>query len=88
MKNNNTTRTLANQQVFLQSYQSLPFNDKEAEFYGKIKADLERLGSPIGPNDVLIASIALANNLILVTHNTREFSRVAGLSIEDWEILP
>ena len=88
MKSNNSARILVNQQLFLQAYQSLPFDDKAAEFYGKVKADLERFGTLIGPNDMLIASIALASSLILVTHNTREFSRVAGLSLEDWEVLP
>ena len=44
------------------------------------------LGTPVGPNDLLIASIALANGLTLVTHNTREFGRIGGLSLEDWEV--
>lgn len=43
------------------------------------------MGTPIGPNDLMIASIALTRNLILVTHNTAEFGRVQGLSLEDWE---
>ncbi len=47
---------------------------------------LERRGMPISQLVMLIASIALANNLILITHNTREFSRIEGLQIEDWEI--
>ncbi len=42
-------------------------------------------GTPIGPYDVQIAAIAMANNLILVTHNTKEFNRVNELQIEDWE---
>lgn len=46
---------------------------------------MEFLGTPIRPYDLQIAAIALANNLILVTHNIREFSRVEGLKIEDWE---
>lgn len=49
-------------------------------------AQLEALGTPIGFNDLQIGAIALANNLILVTHNTREFSRVDGLRLEDWEL--
>ena len=44
--------------------------------------------NPIGPNDLLIASIARANDLIVVTHKTGEFSRVPGLKIEDWEAVP
>jgi tRNA(fMet)-specific endonuclease VapC len=42
-------------------------------------------GTPIGGNDLLIAAIALANGLTLITHNTRELGRIAGLKIEDWE---
>jgi tRNA(fMet)-specific endonuclease VapC len=66
-------------------YLSLPFDDRAAEEYGKIRAHLARLGTPIGPNDFLIAAIALANGLTLVTHNTAEFSRVPGLPLEDWQ---
>ena len=70
---------------FLDRFVSLSFDDKASEKYGEIRSDLEKKGTPIGPNDLLIASIALANNVILVTHNTREFKRVKGLKIEDWE---
>jgi tRNA(fMet)-specific endonuclease VapC len=45
---------------------------------------LEKSGTPIGPNDLLIGAIALAHNLTLVTRNHREFSRIAGLRFEDW----
>jgi tRNA(fMet)-specific endonuclease VapC len=68
-----------------QQFVSIPFDDSAAEEYGKVRAHLAVLGTPIGPNDLMIASIALANKLILVTHNTAEFSRVPGLSIEDWQ---
>lgn len=64
---------------------SLPFDDEAAELYGENRHHLALLGTPIGPNDMMIASIALANHLILVTHNTREFSRVPGLKLEDWQ---
>ena len=47
---------------------------------------IAKAGTPIGPNDLMIAAIALAHHLTLVTHNTTEFSRVPGLSIEDWQI--
>ncbi|MBF6594469.1 MAG: PIN domain-containing protein [Thermaceae bacterium] len=56
-----------------------------AETYGVIRADLEALGTPIGPNDLWIAAIAKAGDHTLVTHNTREFARVVGLRWEDWE---
>ena len=51
-----------------------------------IRADLKFRGLPIGPYDVLIAATALAHNLVVVTHNTREFSRIAGLKVEDWQL--
>lgn len=79
-------RSWARQQTFLAQYASLPFDDMAAEIYGHIRADLETRGTPIGGNDFQIAAIALAYNLTLVTHNTREFSRVVGLTLEDWEI--
>lgn len=85
MKSNNSEITLARQQEFLQLFISLPFDDDAAMIYGIIRARLSVNGTPIGPNDLHIAAIAMANNLILVTHNVWEFSRVNGLQIEDWE---
>ena len=52
--------------------------------YGRQRAQLEASGQPICGNDLLIAAHALALGLTLVTHNTREFSRIAGLQVEDW----
>jgi tRNA(fMet)-specific endonuclease VapC len=52
---------------------------------GQIRTKLQKLGTPIGSYDLQIAAIALANDLILVTHNTREFERVEGLKLEDWQ---
>jgi tRNA(fMet)-specific endonuclease VapC len=62
-----------------------PLDDLAAEHAGRIRASLEARGKPIGPNDLLIAAIAVANRLTLVTHNVEEFSRVEGLDQEDWE---
>ena len=73
------------QDVFFARYRSLPFDDAAADKYGKIRAYLEKQGTPIGPNDLMIASIAMANALILVTHNLDEFRRVLDLELEDWE---
>ena len=61
-------------------------DDAAAEVYARIRADMLTAGNPIGPNDMLIAAIAIANGLTLVTHNTNEFQRVSGLAIEDWEV--
>jgi len=68
-----------------QNYSSMPFDDASAERYGQICADLAARGELLGPNDLLIAAIALVHGLTLVTHNTKEFSRVPGLTLEDWQ---
>lgn len=70
---------------FFEPLQSLPFDDRCAEEYGQIKATLAAQGQLIGPNDLLIAAIARAYDAVLVTNNTREFSRVTGLRLEDWQ---
>ncbi len=66
-------------------FSSLPFDDAAAEEYGNVRAHLAALGTPIGPNDLMIAATALASRFTLVTHNTAEFSRVPGLKLEDWQ---
>ncbi len=76
---------LATLQRFFAPFTSVPFDDAAAEVYGTVRADVERAGKPIGPNDLMIAAIALARGLTLVTHDTGEFQRVAGLTIKDWE---
>lgn len=63
---------------------ALALDREDARFAGEIRAILKRAGTPIGLYDVLIAGQALARNLILVTNNTREFSRVGGFLVEDW----
>lgn len=70
--------------LFLSSISILPFDYYAAEEYGKIRADLEHKGTPIGPMDMLIAGHARSEKLILVTNNTREFLRVEGLDVVDW----
>ena len=70
---------------FIQPFHVLPFDTVAAELAGRYGADLSAKGTPIGPHDLQIAAIALANSLVMVTHNTREFSRIAGLRLEDWE---
>lgn len=84
-KSQHGPQTLARLQQFLAPYASLPFDDAAAAVYGPLRADLERRGTPIGPNDLMIASIAVSANLILVTNNTREFSRVQNLALVNWE---
>lgn len=62
----------------------LPFDKPADERYGVLRADLKRKGTPIGPNDLLIAAHALALEATLVTANVGEFSRVTGLKVENW----
>ena len=72
--------------LFLSPLSVLEFDNYAAEEYGKVRTELERKGTPIGPMDTLIAAHARAENLILVTNNTREFNRVEGLNVENWTI--
>jgi tRNA(fMet)-specific endonuclease VapC len=62
----------------------LPFGPSEAKAAAQVRYELERAGTRIGPYDVLIAGTALSHSSTLVTHNTSEFGRVAGLMLEDW----
>ena len=73
---------------FFPQFISVPFTDAAAEIFGRIRANVMARGVMLGPYDLQIVAIALAENLILVTHNTREFSRVPGLQIEDWQTIP
>lgn len=69
---------------FCAAFTSLPFDDEAAARYGGVRAQLKREGRPIGANDLLIASIALASNVNLVTRNVEEFQRVPGLAVASW----
>ena len=86
MRSGNPLRNLARQQEFFNLFVSLPLDDTAATKAAEIRTNLAELGTPIGPYDLLIAAIAIVNNLILVTHNTREFERVSELKFEDWEV--
>lgn len=86
VKSRKPEQTRGHQRGFVDRFVSLPFDDRAAEAYAGIRAVLEHQGTPIGANDLMIAAIALANDLTLVTHNVTEFSRVPELRIEDWEI--
>jgi tRNA(fMet)-specific endonuclease VapC len=81
----NPAAALAKVDEFLEPFRSLPFDDPCAAAYGRSRARLAASGLLIGPNDLLIAAIALVHGATLVTHNVREFSRVEDLAYEDWE---
>ena len=79
---------LAKVNAFVGRFTILPLDMHAGEIAGRIDAHLAKQGQRIGPYDTLIAAIALANNLTLVTHNTQEFGRVIGLRLVDWEATP
>lgn len=70
--------------LFLNDVAVLDFDHAAARAYGTLRSALERSGTPIGPNDMLIAAQALAAGVVLVTANLDEFRRVAGLEVESW----
>jgi tRNA(fMet)-specific endonuclease VapC len=72
----------------LQKIDAVPFDFEAACVTVRLRASLARAGTPIGPYDVMIAGTALVHGLILVTANTREFSRVFGLQLENWRLPP
>lgn len=74
----------ANLRVLTSKVPVVPFDEAATVEYGALRASLEARGAPIGPLDTLIAAHALALRWVLVTHNTREFSRVPGLRVSDW----
>ena|SRR5688500_15471230 len=67
-----------------QEVQLLDFDEVCAEQYGKLRGATRRVGVTVAPVDLLIASVAVANQLTLVTHNTRDFAQIPGLQLEDW----
>ncbi len=82
-----SARRLENLQAveqFTARLEVLPFPPKAAAHYGQLRAELERLGKPIGPHDLLIGAHARAEGLVVVTNNAREFRRLPGLRIETW----
>ena len=69
---------------FASAFDIVEFNDNDAEVYGLIRAELEQKGQVIGPYDMQIAAQALTRDLILVTNNTAEFTRIPKLKLENW----
>ena len=70
--------------LLLANIEIMNFDSLAAESYGKIRADLEKAGTPIGPLDMMIAGHAMALGYTVVTNNTKEFERVKGLKLENW----
>ena len=83
-KSTSAAKTLRLVENFLRPLGIVEFTSNDAASYAQVRAKLERAGTPIGPLDTLIAAQAVARKLVLVSNNEREFSRVAGLRIENW----
>jgi tRNA(fMet)-specific endonuclease VapC len=83
-KSSNTEKNQRALDQFLLPLAILEYDQNASREYGKIRSDLEKRGQPIGPLDLLIAAHAKSLDLILVTNNTKEFSKISGLIIENW----
>ena len=78
------SRTRQIMYAFLAKFTILPFTEKDAVLFGRLRAELAAAGTPIGAYDLMIAAQGRSGNLTVVTHNIREFSRVPGIVLEDW----
>jgi tRNA(fMet)-specific endonuclease VapC len=87
-KSTRADRNAQTLRAFLSPLRILLFDDEDARIAGNIRAALEQQGKPIGPYDLLIAGQAIQHDLLLITANVREFSRVPGLRWEDWTLPP
>jgi tRNA(fMet)-specific endonuclease VapC len=83
-KSSQPSSNLAVVEDFCSRLDVLPYTAKAAQHYGSIRASLEAIGQPIGVNDLHIAAHARSEGLVLVTNNSKEFSRVPALQIENW----
>jgi tRNA(fMet)-specific endonuclease VapC len=88
LRSRDVQKNLNDVRAFLSPLPSLPFDDVAADACATIRTSLAQQGVPIGPNDTMIAAIALAHGLILVTHNMQDLSRIQGLQLEDWQATP
>lgn len=84
LKSSSKNKVLEALNKFLTPFEKIAFDPACSIIYAEIRAYLEKKGSVIGPNDLIIAATTLAHNAILVTANTREFSRIKKLAVEDW----
>ena len=83
-KSSNSEKNREALEKFLTPIEIMDYDYEASIEYGKIRTELEKKGTPIGPLDMLIASHAKSLDVILVTNNVREFDRIAGLKIENW----
>ncbi len=85
-KSERITGNLAKVIKLEQSFDIIPVEIESSEIFGKLKAELEKAGTPLDDFDLMIAACALSNNLILVTNNEKHFRRIEGLRMANWTI--
>ena len=73
-------------ETFIKSLTVLPLSDRTLKKFGQLKAQLRKVGTPVADFDLLIASVALTEDLILVTNNTRHYQRIEELKLENWSV--
>ena len=78
------SRTRQIMYAFLANFKIIPFSERDAVIFGRLRAELAAAGTPIGAYDLMIAAQGISGNLTVVTHNMREFSRAPGIVLEDW----
>ena len=83
---NKIEQNLRTAETFIQSLTVLPLSNDTLKKFGQLKAELRKAGTPVADFDLLIASVALTENLILVTNNTRHYERIKGLNLDNWSI--
>lgn len=83
-KSQSPKRNLAALEQFLIPLEIISYSSEVSFYYGKVRTALEKRGQPIGALDTMIAAHALSLNLTLITNNTREFSRVEDLHLQNW----
>jgi len=83
-KSSRPERNLIDIEGLIARLEVAPFEDHASEHFGQLRAELYRIGQPIGPYDMMVAGHARAMGLILVTNNMKEFERVPGLRVENW----
>lgn len=84
LKSSDPQKAVSIAEQFVAPYEVVPFCRRCALFHGRVRARLEAKGTMIGPNDMIIAATVLAHDATLVTHNLREFQRIAELRTLDW----
>lgn len=84
---NRVTENLARAELFVQNLPVLPLSDGALRRFGQLKSELRKMGQPVADFDLLIASVALSENLVLVTNNIRHYERIPELQLDNW-ILP